>query len=450
MIEIAQQIPADKAPLASHGANPLNGRFTPPGDRSISQLALILGALAVGRSSIVGLPETADVLAMATALRQFGVRIEQRDDAWQVHGLGVAGLLESAEPLELAECSGTELLLGALAPYPFATGFAGVPARSLQPVLAALAPIGATATAASEGGLKLTLKGPRMALPLQHRMATPSETVKSALLLAAAQIAGITTIVEPVATGDHAEKLLAAFGAAISIATDAGGATVSITGLTELAPRHVVVPGDPSASAYPVLAALIVPGSDLIVENVLINPARTGLIDTLLQMGGDIQFLNQHEAGGEHVADLRVRSSRLKGIRVDAAHAAAMLEDIPALAIAAAYGQGETVIEGLGGLRGQDGDRLAALAAGLAACRVTVAEGDTSLTIGGIGKVDGGGMVASRGDAAIAMSFLVLGLASQKRVTVDDTSTVAASFPGFVAAMSAAGARLEPVKGSSP
>jgi len=453
MTEIVQQIPARSAALASHGASPLTGRFMTPGDKAISHRALILGALAVGRTSIEGLLEAEDVLATAAALRQLGVRIEQREGAWYVHGLGVGGLLEPEAALDLGNSgTGARLLMGLLAPYDFSSRFTGGPTltrRPMGPLLDALAPIGVVVSEAEDGGLPLTLRGPLLPLPVHHTMTAPSEQIKSALLLAGAQISGTSVIIEPVATDDHTEKMLASFGGAVTVVLDeAGGATISITGLTELQPRHVVVPGDPSSAAYAVVAALIVPGSNLLIENVLINPVRTGLIDTLLEMGGDIQFLNQHETGGEHIADLRVRSSRLKGIAVSAAHAMAMLDDIPALAIAAAYAQGETTIEGIGELREQECDRLAATAAGLAANKVTVTEGDTSLTIGGIGKVDGGGMVASRGDHRIAMSFLVLGLASAQPVTVDDASAVAASFPDFVATMTAAGARFEPAKGN--
>lgn len=449
MTEIAPQNPAPSAPLASHRADPLTGRFATPGDKAISHRALILGALAVGHTSIEGLLEAEDVLATAAALRQLGVRIEQRDGAWHVHGLGVGGLMAPDAPLDLGNSgTGARLLMGLLAPYDFTTQFSGSPTltrRPMQPLLDALAPLGATG---DNDTLPLALRGPFVPVPFRHVMAAPSEQIKSALLLAGAQVAGISTVVEPVSTGDHTEKLLADFGAAVSVVHDeAGGATISITGLTELHPRHVVVPGDPSSAAYPVVAALIVPGSDLTIENVLINPTRTGLIDTLLEMGGDIQFLNQHEAGGEHIADLRVRSSRLKGIHIRPAHAATMLDDIPALAMAAAYAQGTTVIEGLAELRLQECDRLAATAAGLAANKVTVTEGEDSLMIGGNGKVDGGGTVASHGDHRIAMSFLVLGLASHKRVTLDDTTAIAASFPGFVDAMTAVGGRFEPVKG---
>ncbi|WP_240231368.1 3-phosphoshikimate 1-carboxyvinyltransferase [Devosia lacusdianchii] len=438
-------------PLAAHGADPLTGRFATPGDKAISHRVLILAAMAVGRSSIEGLLEAEDVMATAAALRQLGVHIDRRDAGWEVQGQGTGGLLEPAGPLELGNSgTGARLLLGLLAPYAFAftvNGGATLTRRPMQPLLDALAQTGVSVVSSDDGNLPVTLRGPLVPLPIDHVMAAPSEQIKSALLLAGLGIGGTTRIVELVPTRDHTEKLLAEFGAAITVTSDdAGVTTILLAGLPELAPRRVTVPGDPSSAAYAILAALIVPGSDLLVENVLVNPTRTGLIDTLLEMGGDIQFLNQREAGGEHVADLRVRSSRMKGVRVDAMHAAAMLDDIPALAIAAAYAQGETVIDGLAELRDQECDRLAATAAGLAANKVTVAEGDASLTIGGIGKVDGGGTVLTRHDHRIAMSFLVLGLASRHKVTVDDSTAIAASFPGFVDAMTALGARFEPVR----
>lgn len=426
-----------------------------PGDKAISHSALILGALAVGRTTIEGLLEADDVMATAAALRQLGIRIEQRDNAWHVHGLGVGGLLAPQGVMDMGN-SGTvlRLLMGVLAPYAFPSSFTGKPTLTRRPLgdlLKALESVGNTVLESNQGGLPLTMRGPALPLPTRHVLDRPSEQIKSALLLAGAQIAGITTVIEFAATRDHTEKMLADFGGAVTTVTDPDGVvTISITGLTELRAHHVPVPGDPSSAAYPIVAALTVPGSDLLVENVLTNPTRTGLIDTLLEMGGDIQFLNQRQTGGEHVADLRVRSSRLKGIGVSADHAWAMLDDIPALAVAAAYAQGETLIEGLGELRHQECDRLAAIAAGLAANKVTVTEDDDRLTIGGDGKVPGGGIVASRGDHRIAMSFMILGLASQKPVTVDDTGAISASFPGFIAAMAAVGARFEPTKGSLP
>ncbi|SEP59607.1 3-phosphoshikimate 1-carboxyvinyltransferase [Devosia sp. YR412] len=453
MNQSTAQNPAPLSPLASHGASPLTGYFATPGDKAISHRALIIGALAVGRTTVEGLLDAEDVQSTAAALRQLGVRIDVHDGVCHVHGLGVGGLMPSPVRLDLGNSgTGLRLLLGLLAPYNFASRFTGGPTltrRPLRALLDALAPIGVGMEETVEDGLPLTRRGPALPLPFHHGMEASSDQIKSALLLAAVQIAGTSTIVEPVATSDHTEKLLADFGAAISVTPDdTGGSTISITGLVELRPRHLVVPGDPASAGYAVVAALIVPGSDLVVENVLINPTRTGLIDTLLEMGGDIQFTNQREVGGEHVADLRVRSSRLKGIRVTADHAAMMLDDIPTLAVAAAFAQGETVIEGIAELRHQECDRLAATAAGLAANKVTVSEGEDSLTIGGgEGKVNGGGKVESRSDHRIAMSFLVLGLASKHKVTVDDTNAIAASFPGFVAAMTAVGGRFETVKG---
>lgn len=444
--------PHDPAPFSAHRAQPLTGRFSTPGDKAISHRALILGALAVGRTMIEGLLEADDVKATISALRQLGVRIEQNGPVCQVWGLGVGGLLEPSVPLDFGNSgTGLRLMLGTLSTCAFATSFTGGPTlvrRPLQPLLTALQATGASVRAAGDGRLPITLLGAALPLPVHHVMATPSEQIKSALLLAGLGIAGTTTIVEPVPTDDHTEKLLADFGADITSVTDeAGVTTISLTGLPELQPRPVMVPGDPSSAGYAIVAALIVPGSELLVDNVLINPTRTGLIDTLLEMGGDIQFINQREHGGEHVADLRVRSSRLKGVHVAPDHAAAMLNDIPALAIAAAYATGQTHIEGLAELREQECDRLRALAAGLTASRVEVTEADASLTIVGDGRVAGGGTVKARDDHRIAMSFLVLGLASHDPVTVDDTHSIAASFPGFIEAMTDAGARIEPAEG---
>lgn len=446
--------PAAPTPLASHGADRLAGRFVTPADRSIAGLALALGALTVGRTTIEGGRLTNDIVILMTALRQLGVGIETQDRLWHVHGLGVGGLLAPEAPVNLGTSPlVARLLLGLLAPHALEVRLEGD--ASLRPVLAplldALATLGLEVFDATDGALPLSLRGPSLPVPLHMELGAPSEAVKTVCLLAAAQIAGTLTVVEPASGCDHIEKLLALFGAGISVVHDeASRATISINGLTELKPHHVVVPGDPSAAAFPLVAALVVPGSDLLVENVLVNPARTGLIDTLLEMGGDIQFLNQREIGGEHVADLRVRSSRLKGIRVSADHAAAMLDDIPILAMAAACAHGETVIEGLAALREGSCDRLAATAAGLATCKVTVAEGDSTLTIGGDGKVPGGGTVRSLGDHQIAASFLVLGLASKQAITLDDTSGIAAHLPDFMPAMAAIGATFQPVKDTTP
>lgn len=434
-------------PLASHGADPLTGRLATPGDRDIAHRVLMLGALTVGHTSIEGLPETPDVLTTAVALRQLGVRIEKHNEAWHVHGLGVSGLLEPRGPMDFGDWGvAVPLMLGLVAPYDFTSRLIGGPVlmqRPMHGLLEALAACGAREVDARDARLPLSFRGSSLPLPL--RQSAASQEIKSALLLAALQIAGTSVIHEAVATRDHTEKLLMSFGASITVTHDeTGGSTIILAGRNELTPpRRLVVPGDPSAAAHGIVAALIVPGSDLVVENVLVNPARTGLIDTLLEMGGDIQFLNQREMAGEHVADLRIRSSRMKGVRVDARHAAAMIEDIAALAVAAAFAQGETRIEGLASHH-----QLAAMAAGLAANKVAASASEDRLTITGNTQVDGGGTVATQGDAALAMSFLVLGLASRHAVTVDDASAIDMVFPGFVAAMTAAGGRFPPMKGT--
>ena len=436
------------APLAAHGADPLSGRFVTPGDNVISLRALLLAALTVGCTTIAGLRASHDVLTLAAALRQLGVTIIQQGDNWQVHGLGVAGLLQPHEPLQRGRAiHALPLLLGLLAPYGFVTRFAPGP-RLTKATMAALTDglgaVGARLEQDADGGLTLT--GACLPLPVRRTLGTPAEPVKSALLLAGLQIAGDSQIHEVVATRDHTEKLLAAFGADITVAPDPDSDSVDIrlVGLPELRPQSISVPGDPSAAAFAIVAALIIKGSDLLIENVLINPLRTGLIDTLLGMGGDIQFLNQREIAGEHTADLRVRSSWLKGTTVDRHHAGAMLDDIAALAIAAAFAQGETVITGLADM----GERLDMLTAGLIANKVGVKSTPDSLTITGDSKVAGGGKVDSQGDAALAMGFAVLGLASRQTVTIVDATAIAESFPGFVAAMTAAGGRFPVIRGA--
>ena len=412
-------------PLTAHGADALSGRFATPGDIAISQRALLLAALSVGPSTISGLRASRSVLASITALRQLGVSIVQNGDDWRVHGLGVLGLLMSEDALEAGPwADGAALLMGLLAPYGRTMQLgkvSGLRGDTVSALSAALGAVGAQVDRRSDG--RISLHGACLPVPVRQTLDMPHPIVKSALLLAGLQIAGLHEIRERSATQDHTEKMLAAFGADISVTPDEGdgeGVTIRLTGLPELRPQRLSVPGDPSAAAFAIVAALIIKGSDLVVANVLINPLRTGLIDTLLEMGGDIQFINQRESAGEHVADLRVRSSWLKGVRVDGRHARTMLDDIPALAIAAAFAQGETVIDGLDALGGPDNDRLASIAAGLSASKVGVTRHADSLTIAGDGKVAGGGRVRSGGDAAIAMSFAVLGLASRHRVTIED------------------------------
>lgn len=440
----SQKMPPGAAaptPLASHGAAPMTGRFALPGDAAIGRAALLLGALALGRSRIEGLAMAGSLPALVEALRRLGARLAPDGDIWQVDGLGVGGLLAPEGALDLSGAADlAPLLAGLLAPYGFPVRLSGVAPDALDGLDKMLAPLGVAL--AEEDGI-MVLRGSAMLPPL--RASDPDGAGKAALLLAGAQIAGISTIVETRPTPGHMEKLLATFGGAVSVqGEEAEETATSITGLVPLRPGHVAVPGDPALAAYPLLAGLIVPGSDLLVESVLINPMRTGLIDTLLEMGGDIQFLNQRETGGEHVADLRVRSSRLKGVRIGADHAVAMRESLPALAVAAAYAQGETVIEGFAA-----GEALCdAIATGLGANKVDARVENGRLTIAGRGAVEGGG--TADGDAHLAMSLLMLGLASKRPVTIGNGHDVEAVFPGFVSAMNAAGARINPAKGAQP
>jgi len=436
------------ASLNAHGADPLNGRFLTPGDIAISQCALLLAALSVGASTIHGVRASRAVLATVAALRQMGVTIEQNDDVWTVHGLGVAGLLEPEDALEPGQSSiSAALLMGLMTPYGFTTQLGKTPAlpgEAMAALIEALGAIGGRIERRPDG--RTSLRGACLPLPVRQTLTTPATTIKTALLLAGLQIAGEHRIRETMATPDHMEKLLAAFGADIEVTPDMGngeGVTIRLAGLPALKPQTLNVPGDPSAAAFAIVAALVIKGSELVVENVLINPLRTGLIDTLLEMGGDIEFTNQRETAGEHVADLRVRSSWLKGVRVDKRHASSMLDDIPALAVAAAFAQGETVIEGLGEL---GNDRLAIIATGLSANKVGVTRQADSLTIAGDGKVSGGGRVRCGDDAAIAMSFVVLGLASRHKVSIEDADAIADSFPDFVATMTRLGGRFPPNK----
>ena len=444
--------------LTAHGADPLSGRFVTPGDSAISQRALLLAALTVGQSQIKGVRISQEVLETAAALRQLGVQIEADGPDWLVHGLGVLGLLAPAGAIETGHsATSLALLLGLLAPYGMTTRFGtvGAQAPTAAHLLDAVSPalldglgaLGAKVDRQDDGAVVLT--GAGLPLPPRLNLERPDETTKMALLLAGVQMAGESAIHEHLATHDHGEKLLASFGAEITVLPDEGdgeGTTITLTGLPILKPQTIVVPGDPSMAAFAIIAALIIKGSELVVSNVLINPLRTGLIDTLLEMGGDIQFINQRETAGEHIADLRVRSSWLKGVRVSERHARALLDDLPALAIAAAFAQGETVINGLGALTAAQDRQIKALVAGLRANKVGVTLGAQSLSLAGEGKVAGGGQVESQGDAALAMSFAVLGLASRHRVTIAGAEAIAESFPDFVASMSAAGGKFPPTK----
>ena len=437
-------------PLSAKRSGPLKGTVRPPGDKSISHRALMLGALAVGETSIEGLLEGEDVLSTAAAMRAFGATVRRTGPgAWRVAGLGVGGLIEPDAVIDFGNAgTGARLTMGIAASHNFAatfTGDASLVKRPMGRVFDPLRRMGAQILARAGDKLPATLKGPEALIPIEFRLNVPSAQVKSCVLLAALNSPGVTTIVEPTATRDHTERMLAAFGAAIEIDTAEDGARViRLEGGRSLKPQIIVVPSDPSSAAFAIVAALIVEGSDVTVENVLLNPTRTGLIETLIEMGGDIAIANQRQVGGEEVGDIRVKASRLRGVTVPAKRAPSMIDEYPVLAVAAAFAGGDTQMEGIGELRFKESDRVATVLAGLRANGVKAEDAPETLIVhGGVGggaSVEGGGTVATHLDHRIAMSFLVLGLASEKPVTIDDARPIATSYPEFRNLMTGLGA----------
>jgi 3-phosphoshikimate 1-carboxyvinyltransferase len=432
-------------PLASRRSGPLQGRVAVPGDKSISHRSLMLGALAIGETRIRGLLESADVMATAAAMRAFGATI-RRDDTgdWTVQGLGTGGLQEPESVIDFGNAgTGARLTMGIAGAHPFATTFVGDSSLSRRPmgrVLGPLREMGADVIARSGDRLPLTIRGADRMTPITYRVPVPSAQVKSAVLLSGLNIEGVTTVVEPVATRDHTERMLKGFGADIDVTRDeAGIATIRLVGRPELTGQSVTVPADPSSAAFLIVAGLIVPGSDLTVENVLLNPARTGLLTTLSEMGGDLTIENERLSGGETIGDVRVRASRLRGVVVPPERAPSMIDEYPVLAVAAAFAAGTTVMHGLEELRVKESDRLSAVTRGLQANGVACREGSASLAVEG-GRVPGNGAVATHLDHRIAMSFLVMGLASERPVRVDDTAMIATSFPNFVDSLARLGA----------
>lgn len=437
------------APLQSSASQALKGTLRVPGDKSISHRSLLLGAIAVGETRASGLLEGEDVVNTARAVAALGAEVKRTDDGvWHVQGVGVSGLMSPKGDLDFGNSgTGVRLALGLMASTPLTArciGDASLSRRPMGRVTVPLSEIGARFETAEGGRLPLTLHGARHAVPITYTLPVASAQVKSAVLLAGLNTPGRTTVIEPVATRDHTERMLKAFGADIVITSKADGRHITITGQRELKSQVIDVPGDPSSAAFPIVAALIVPGSDITIENVMLNETRTGLITTLIEMGGDITIENKRLAGGEDVGDLRVRSSKLKGIKVPADRAPSMIDEYPALAVAASFAQGVTHMAGLDELRVKESDRLAAVEAGLNANGVTTRSGPDWLEVEG-GKVPGGGLVATHLDHRIAMSFLVMGLASVKPVRVDDGAMIATSFPNFSDLMNGLGCRIEPL-----
>lgn len=437
-----------KQPLTARSSARLSGRIWVPGDKSISHRALILGALATGTTRITGLLEAADIAATANALSALGAEVGRSNGQVQVKGQGVGGLRAPSSALDFGN-SGTasRLMLGVIAGHDMQvelTGDASLRSRPMGRVLAPLAAMGLqTEAEADQATLPLVVRGTSDLLPIVYGLPVPSAQVKSAVLLAGLHAPGRTTVVEPLATRDHTERMLGFFGAEIvSEDRGEGARAVMVCGDAELYGASIAVPGDPSSAAFIVAAALIAPGSDIVVEGVLLNPTRSGFIETLLEMGANIEILDRRDEGGEPVGDLRVRTSALKGVRVTRNRAPSMIDEYPILACLAAFAEGETAMEGLAELKVKESDRLAATEAGLAACGVLVrVEGD-DLFVQGTGEVKGGARVETRMDHRIAMAFLTLGLGARSPVTVDDVGMIGTSFPGFVPLLTRLGANF--------
>jgi 3-phosphoshikimate 1-carboxyvinyltransferase len=419
---------------------PLNGTAAVPGDKSISHRALILAALARGRSEIRGLSEGGDVRSTANAMRGFGARIEAEGDAWVVDGVGTGALLQPAGALDMGN-SGTSarLLMGLAATHPITATFIGDASLSRRPmnrVIGPLARLGADFAASPGGRLPLTVRGIHPAAPMLHRMDVASAQVKSALLLAALNTPGVTRVLEPVPTRDHSERMLAGAGADIWIEETPEGRLISLRGEANLTPmQRFVVPRDPSQAAFLLVAALIVPGSEVRVERVGINPTRIGLFEMLREMGADLTFANRREEAGEPVADITARHSALRAVDVPPELAPSMIDEFPIFFIAAAFAQGTSRTSGLEELRVKESDRLAAMAEGLREIGVTLEEQADGLTVTGSGgdPLPGGGMIDPRLDHRVAMSFAVAGLHAHAPVTVSDMSPADTSFPDFAA-----------------
>ena len=436
-------------PLTARRGGPLTGRARAPGDKSISHRTLILGAMTVGETVVSGLLEGEDVLHTADAMRALGAKVERGSDGlWRVHGVGVGGFARPAAALDFGNSgTGVRLAIGAVAGSPVTVSFDGdasLRKRPMRRVLDPLERMGARTLEAAEGGrLPLTLQGARDPMPITYESPVPSAQLKSAVLLAGLAAPGETTVIEAEATRDHTERLLKHFGAKVaSKSYREHGRRITLQGQPELEPAPVAVPADPSSSAFPMVAALIVPGSDLILEAVMTNPLRTGLITTLREMGAQIEALQTRDDGGEEVADLRVRAGALKGVEVPAARAPSMIDEYPVLAVAASFAEGDTRMKGLQELRVKESDRLVATADMLRANGVAVdIEGD-DMIVHGKGRPAGGGEVVTHMDHRIAMAALVMGLAADNPVRIDDSTFIATSFPGFVDLMRGLGADL--------
>ena len=438
-------------PMSSRACGPLSGTAEVPGDKSISHRSLILGAMAVGETTITGLLEGQDVLDTAKAMRAFGAEvIDHGGGSYSVHGVGVGGF---AEPDNVIDCgnsgTGVRLLMGAMATSPISvtfTGDASLNSRPMARVTDPLALFGTQSVGRAGGRLPMTLVGAAEPVPVRYTVPVPSAQVKSAVLLAGLNAPGKTVVIEAEATRDHTERMLAGFGAEITVGDTDEGRVITLTGQPELKPQHIDVPRDPSSAAFPVCAALIVPGSDVLVPGIGLNPTRAGLFTTLREMGADLTYENERTEGGEPVADLRAKfSPNLHGIEVPPERAASMIDEYPVLSVVAACATGDTVMRGVKELRVKESDRIEAMASGLRANGIEVEDGPDWWIVKGLGhgNIPGGATCQSHLDHRIAMSFLILGMVAQQPVQVDDGGPIATSFPIFEPLMASLGAQVE-------
>jgi 3-phosphoshikimate 1-carboxyvinyltransferase len=433
-------------PLTVSARGPLRGTVTVPGDKSISHRALMFSALAVGESRIEGLLEGEDVLATAAAMRAMGADVERGDDGvWRVHGVGVGGLLQPQSALDMGNSgTSTRLLMGLVASHAITATFVGDASLSARPMGRVIEPLsrtGAEITASPGGRLPLMVRGLNPAVPIEYALPVASAQVKSAVLLAGLNTPGITRVIEPIPTRDHSERMLRGFGAELTVEDGPHGKIISITGEAELKPQHIHVPGDPSSAGFWMVAASIVPESEILIRNVCMNPTRTGLITALRMMGADIVELDGREVGGEAVADLRVRHAPLKAIEVPPELAPSMIDEYPILFVAASFAEGRSIARGAHELRVKESDRIATMRAALDAAGVPTEEFEDGLAIEGSGgePLPGNARVASKLDHRIAMSMTVAGLNTRKPVKIDDVSPVATSYPDFYRTLEALG-----------
>ncbi len=432
-------------PLTSSRSARLSGRVGVPGDKSISHRALILGALATGRTRIAGLLEAEDVMATAKAVAALGAEVRHIDGAVEVTGQGVGGLIAPASPLDFGNSgTGSRLMLGAVAGNPIEVEFTGDASLCRRPMGRVLQPLNLMGIEVDDerATLPLKIRGTEDLIPIVYELPVPSAQVKSAILLAGMHAPGKTTVIEALPTRDHTERMLGYFGAELLAEERAEGRAVTICGDAELQGAAITVPGDPSSAAFLIGAALIAEHSDVTIEGVLMNPTRSGFVEVLREMGASIELLDLRHEGGEPVADLRVRASALEGLRVPPERAPSMIDEYPMLACLAAFAEGQTRMEGLSELKVKESDRLAATEAGLKACGVEARIEGHDLIVEGKGGVKGGGVVATHMDHRIAMAFLTLGLGAREPITVDDTTMIATSFPDFLALMTKLGANF--------